>query len=156
MDKSKSLESRQGLVTIIFPFHNPCVNGSRIRVRFSVQVYSKGTAQPDTDSELKSLRWEIIHQNEWRAWIWACYWRLCGYAAFSQWIRGRANTAATPIKNIWRQAGETEKRSFSNTGMTTFCTKLMYFCLCREDVGDLYYHSVFTARLAALKTPCFL
>lgn len=32
------------------------VNGSRIRVRFSVQVYSKGTAQPDTDSELKSLR----------------------------------------------------------------------------------------------------
>lgn len=92
-----------------FPCNNPHVNSSRIRVHFSVQVYSKGTAQPNTDSELiKSLRWEIIHQNEWRAWIWTRYWRLCGYAAFSQWIRWRANTAATPIKYVWRQAEEKE------------------------------------------------
>lgn len=42
---------------VVFPFYNPRVNGSSIRVRFSVQVYSKGTAEPDTRSELaKSLR----------------------------------------------------------------------------------------------------
>lgn len=86
-----------------------------------ISLYSKGTARPNTDSELiKSLRWEIIHQNEWGAWVWACNWRLSGYAAFSQWIRGRANTAATPIKNVWRQA----------------CTEIRQMCnIWRKHVG---------------------
>lgn len=54
---NQSLESHPGLqVRTAFPFTNPGANGSRIRVRCSVQVYSEGTAQPDADLELKSLR----------------------------------------------------------------------------------------------------
>lgn len=49
----------------------------------------------------KSLGWEIIHQDERRAWIGACYWRLCGSAACSQWVWGQATADTTAIQNIW-------------------------------------------------------
>lgn len=50
---------------------------------------------------VKSLGWEIIHQDERRAWIGACYWRLCGSAACSQWVWGQATADTTAIQNIW-------------------------------------------------------
>lgn len=66
-------------------------------------------SQTLTQDLVKSLGWEVIHQNERGAGVGARHWRLCGDAAFSQGIRGRANTAATPIENIRGQAGEREK-----------------------------------------------
>lgn len=52
---------------------------------------------------VKSLGWEIIHQDERRAWIGACYWRLCGSAACSQWVWGQATADTTAIQNIWTE-----------------------------------------------------
>lgn len=66
-------------------------------------------SQTLTQDLVKSLGWEVIHQNEGGAGVGARHWRLCGDAAFSQGIRGRANTAATPVENIRGQAGEREK-----------------------------------------------
>ena len=51
----------------------------------------------------KSLGWEIIHQDERRAWIGACYWSVCGCAAFSQRFWGQATAAITAIQNIWTE-----------------------------------------------------
>lgn len=56
MDKSITGKSPRIRVRTASPFANPGANGSRIRVQFSVQAYREGTAQPATDSELKSLR----------------------------------------------------------------------------------------------------
>lgn len=111
-------------------------------------------SQTLTQDLVKSLGWEVIHQYERGAGVGARHWRLCGYAAFSQGIRGRANTAATPVENIWGQAGETEKGSLVQEHEALY--KANALPPWRGLVGDLYYHSVFTARLAALKTPCFL
>lgn len=61
-------------------------------------------SQTLTQDLVKSLGWEVIHQNEGGAGVGARHWRLRGDAAFSQGIRGRANTAATPVENIRGQA----------------------------------------------------
>lgn len=115
---------------IVFPFYNPRVNGSSIRVRFSVQVYSKeqhsrtrARSSVSHFGERSSIRMKEEQELE----------HVTGDSVVMLPLVSESEEEPTllllPSRISEDRLGK-RKTDFSNMGTWSLCTKLMYCRLC--------------------------